>query len=289
MISRVRNLFLIFSQSYHVSGISKIQVNFRYRRYLKILLIVSYKFLTFSHYLCFWGWGIHLWYSYWATIFLWPRKSRSTSGTGDTWRYWWLFLMNFWNFFTIYVFEGEESIPDFLTELPCFGDLKTPGQLPVQEVLMIVSYEFLKFLHYLCFRGWVIHSWFSNWATMFRWPRKSRSTSGIGGTWRYWWLRLMNFWNVFTIYVFEDEESISDILTELTHFGVPENLGQLPVQEVLMILSIEFLKFSQYLCFRGQEFHCWHSYWATLFGWPQKPLEPEVDPDFRGHPNKVAE
>ena len=43
--------------------------------------------------------------------------------------------MNFWNFFTIYVFEGEESIFDIPTELPCFGDLENPGQLPVHEVL----------------------------------------------------------------------------------------------------------------------------------------------------------
>ena len=34
-----------------------------------------------------------------------------------------------------------------------FGDLENLGQLPVQEVLMILSYEFLKFLHYLCFQG----------------------------------------------------------------------------------------------------------------------------------------
>ena len=43
--------------------------------------------------------------------------------------------MNFRNFFTIYVFEGEESISDIPTELPCFGDLGNLGQLPVQEVL----------------------------------------------------------------------------------------------------------------------------------------------------------
>ena len=43
--------------------------------------------------------------------------------------------MNFWNFFTIYVFEGEESISDIPTELPCFGDFENPGQPPVQEVL----------------------------------------------------------------------------------------------------------------------------------------------------------
>ena len=43
--------------------------------------------------------------------------------------------MNFRNFFTIYVFEGRESISDIPTELPCFADLENPGRLPVQEVL----------------------------------------------------------------------------------------------------------------------------------------------------------
>ena len=43
--------------------------------------------------------------------------------------------MNLCIFFTIYVFEDEESISDILTELPRFGDLKNPGQLPVHEVL----------------------------------------------------------------------------------------------------------------------------------------------------------
>ena len=43
--------------------------------------------------------------------------------------------MNFRNFFTIYVFKGGESIYDIPAELPCFGDLENPGQLPVQEVL----------------------------------------------------------------------------------------------------------------------------------------------------------
>ena len=135
MFSRVRNPFLTLLLSYHVWVTSKIQVNFRYRRYLKVLMIVSYKFLKFLHYLCFRGQGIHFWYSYWATMFGWPRKSRSTSGTGGTWRYWWLCLINFWNFFTIYVFEVREFISDIPTELPCSGDLENPGQLPVQEVL----------------------------------------------------------------------------------------------------------------------------------------------------------
>ena len=166
----------------------------------------------------------------------WPRKSRSTSGTGGTWRYWWLCLINFWNFPIIYVFEGEESISDIPTELPCFGDLENPGQLPVQDVLegiddcvswifeisslfmfsrvrnlflifllsyhvsvtskiqvnfrymrylkilLIVSYKFLKFSHYLCFRSRRTHFWYYYLASMFGCPQKSRSTSGTGGT-----------------------------------------------------------------------------------------------------------
>ena len=36
---------------------------------------------------------------------------------------------------SLYVFEGEESICDSITELPCSSDLKNPGQLPVQEIL----------------------------------------------------------------------------------------------------------------------------------------------------------
>ena len=51
------------------------------------------------------------------------------------WKYWWLCLIIFWHFFTIYVFEVRESISDIPTELPCSYDLKNPGQLPVWEVL----------------------------------------------------------------------------------------------------------------------------------------------------------
>ena len=134
MFLRVRNPFLTLLLSYHVWVTSKIQVNFRYRRYLKVLMIVSYKFLKFLHYSCFRGQRIHFWYSYWATMFGWSRKSKSTSGTGGTWRYWWLCLIDFWNFFTIYVFKDKESIAAIPTELSSLGDLENPGQLPVQEV-----------------------------------------------------------------------------------------------------------------------------------------------------------
>ena len=128
-------------------------------------MIVSYEFLIFFHYLCFRGWGIYFWYSYWATMFRWPQKSRSTSGTGGTRRYWWFCLINFWNFFSIHVFEVKKFIADIPTRLPCLGDLKNLGQLPVQRVLMIVSYEFWNFFTIYVFEGEGIHFWYSYWAT----------------------------------------------------------------------------------------------------------------------------
>ena len=151
MFSRSENPFLTFLLSYHVRVISKIQVNFRFKRFSKVLMILSYRFSQFLQYLCFRGQGIHCWHSRWAAMFEWPRKSRSTSGSTGTRRYWWLCLIDFHSFFFIYVFEVKESIFDIPTELPCLGDLKNLGQLPVQEVLMILSYKFLTFLHYLCF------------------------------------------------------------------------------------------------------------------------------------------
>jgi hypothetical protein len=195
-------------------------------------MILSYKFLKFSHYSCFRGQGIQCWYFYRATLFELPRKSRSTSGSRVPRRYWWLYLMDFHNFFTIYVFEVKESIVDILTELRCLIDLENPSQLPVWEVLVILSYKFLKFSHYSCFWGQGIHCWYFYIATMFRWPRKSRKTSGPARTRGYWWLCLVDFWNFFTIYVFEVRESFDDIPTELPCLGDLKNSGHLPVQEV---------------------------------------------------------
>ena len=196
---------------------SKIQVDFRFNTYLEVLVNVSYRFLNFFHYSCFWGQGIHCWHFYRATLFGWPRKSRSTSVR----------------------FKGDSKI------------------------LIIVSYGFSQFLHCLCYQGQGIHCWHSYWATMFEWPRKSkltsvstgqgihcwylyratmfgwprksRWTSGSTGTRRYWWLRLVDFWNFFTIYFSEVRESFADIPTELSCFGDLENSGQLPVQEVFEV------------------------------------------------------
>ena len=233
MFSRVGNPFLIFLLSYHVPVTSKIQVNFRYRRYLKVLMIVSYEFSKCLHYLCFRGWGIHFWYSYWATMFRWPRKSRSTSGTGGTWRYWWLCLMNFRNFSTIYVFEGGESISDISTELPCSGDLENPGQLPVQEVLEGTDDCVLWIFE---ISSLFMFSRVGNPFLIFLLSYYVRVSPEIQVNFRYrryWWFCLMNFWNFFSIYVFEVNESIAGIPTELPCLSDLENPGQLPVQEGL--------------------------------------------------------
>ena len=61
--------------------------------------------------------------------------------------------MDFHNFYTVYVYKVKEFIADIPTELPYLNDLENPSQLPVREVLMILSYKFLKFSHYSCFLG----------------------------------------------------------------------------------------------------------------------------------------
>ena len=66
----------------------------------------------------------------------------------------------------------------------------------------------------------------------------------------------------YKIYAYKVKESTADILTELLCLSDLEN--QLPV-----ILSYEFLKFSHYSCFWGQGIHCWYFYIATMFRWPR--------------------
>ena len=222
-------------------------------------------------------------------MFGWSRKSRSTSGTGGARRYWWFCLINFWNFFSIHVCEVKKSIADIHIELPCLDDLENLGQLPVQKVLMIVSYEFLKFLHYLCFRGWGIHFWYSYWATMFRWPRKSRSTSGTGGTRRYWWFCLMNFQN-FLVFMFPRSRNPLLIFLQSYHVWVTSKIQvNFRFRWYWWFCLMDFWNFSHYLGFQGQGIHCWYSYWATSFGWPRKSESTSGSRGFWGHPNEVAQ
>ena len=76
----------------------------------------------------------------------------------------------------------------------------------ISEVLIILSYEFLKFLHNSCFWGPGIHWRYSCQAILLGWPRKARSISGSKGSQRYWWLCLMEFRNIFNIYIFKVRE-----------------------------------------------------------------------------------
>ena len=168
--------------------------------------------------------------------------------------------MDFHNFYNIYVFKVKESTADIPTELPCLSDFENPSQLPVWMVLMKLSYKLLKFSEYSCFWGQGIHCWYFYRATLFELPRKSRSNSGSRVPQRYWWLYLMDFHNFFTIYVFEVKESIVDILTELRCLSDRDNPSQLPVWEILVILSYKCLKFLNYSCCWGQGIHCWYFY-----------------------------
>ena len=279
MFLRSRNPFSTFLLSYHVQVISKIHGQLAVQEVLRgtddfVLLI-----FTISSVFMFSRRGIHFWHSYWATMFRWPRKSRSISGSRGSQRYWWLCLMDFHNFFSIYVFEVKKSISDIPTELSCSSDLENPGQLPVQEalrgtddfVLWIFTISsvfmfsmsrnpFLTFLlsHHVSgdlknlgklpvqevLRGtddFVLWIFILSSVFMFSRSKNPFLTFLLSyHVWvtlkiqvnlrfsRYWWFCLKNFWNFFTIHVFKVKESIVDIPTELPCLGDLENLGQLP-------------------------------------------------------------
>ena len=103
MFSRSVNPFLTFLQSYQIWVTSKIQVNFRYRRYTKVLMIVSYEFLEFLQYLCFRSKGIHFWHSYCSS----DLKNLGLIPVQEVLM---ILLSNVWNFSTSFVFQVNESI-----------------------------------------------------------------------------------------------------------------------------------------------------------------------------------
>ena len=149
MFLRSRNPMPTFLLIYHVRVTLKIQVNFRYRRYLKVLMILSYGFSQFLQYLCFRGQGIHCRHSYELLCL----SDLENQGQLPVQGVLMILSCDFPNFFSIHVFEVKESIADIPTELLCSSDLENLGQLPVQEVLMVLTYKILKFLHCLCFQG----------------------------------------------------------------------------------------------------------------------------------------
>ena len=55
--------------------------------------------------------------------------------------------------------------------------------------------------------------------------------------------------------------------------------------EVLVFVSCRFLKFLHFLCFWGQRILWCISYWAIMFGRPQKFRSPSGSKGFRGYPN----
>ena len=166
-------------------------------------------------------------------------------------RYWWFCLINFWNFFSIYVFVSE-SICYIPTKLPCLSDLENSGQLLVQEVLMILSYTFLKFFQYLCFRSQL---------------PVQEALEGTDDC-------ILWIFKISLVFIFS--KSRNQFLIVFLSYRVrviskiQVNFRYKRYTKVLMIVSHEFLEFLQYFCFQSQGIHFWHSYWATLFEWPEK-------------------
>ena len=98
---------------------------------------------------------------------------------------------------------------------------------------MIVSHEFLKFLHYLCFYGQGILCWHSHWATMFGWSRKPKSTFGSKLIWGYddsvQWISTVS-----SVFMFSRSSNNYSLLAFLLKCLVDfENPGKLLVQDVL--------------------------------------------------------
>ena len=143
--------------------------------------------------------------------------------------------MNFWNFFTIYVFEVREFISDIPTEQPCSGDLENPSHFRYRGTWRCWWLRFMNFWNFFTIHVFEVGEFNSDIPTELPClgDLKNPSQLPVQGTWRYWWLSHINFWNFFSIYVFEVGEIISDIPTELPCLGDLENPGQLPVQVVL--------------------------------------------------------
>ena len=113
---------------------SKIQVNFWYRRYSKVLMIVSDRFLKFLHYACFRRQEILCFTELPCSGDLgnpWQLPDQEViRGTNDC--VLWIFTIS--SVFML-VSKVKDSIADIPTVHTCLGDLENPGKLPVQEIL----------------------------------------------------------------------------------------------------------------------------------------------------------
>ena len=137
-----------------------------------------------------------------------------------TQRYWWLHFIDFQNFFTLHVFKVKESIADIPTGLPCLSDLENPSQLPVREVLIILSYKFSKFYTIHVFE---VRVFIANITTELpclgdlESPGRLLFTST--GTQRYRWLCFVVFF-IFPLFIFL--RSRNPLLTLLLTYNVWE-------------------------------------------------------------------
>ena len=160
MFSRSRNQLLTFLLSYHVRVTSKIQVNFRYRRYSKVYW--WFCLMNFWNFFNIHVFGVKksiadiptelpcssdlensvqlpvqevlegtddsvLWIFEISSVFMfsgsrnplltfllsyhvqWPRKSRSTSGTGCTRRYWWYSVLWIFEISSMFMFSRSRN------------------------------------------------------------------------------------------------------------------------------------------------------------------------------------
>ena len=186
MFLRSRSPLPTFLLSYHVWVTSKIQVNFRFNRYSKVLVIGSYRFSVSS--LFMFSRSKNPFLTLLVSYHVWKiPKIQVNSRFKRISEVLIILSYEFLKFLhTIHVFEVEESIADIPTRLSYLGDLEKLGQLPVREILKetydCVFWNFaissiymfsmsgnhlLTFL--LCYNVWG--------------PRKFKTTSGSEGFW----------------------------------------------------------------------------------------------------------
>ena len=70
-----------------INAIKQPEFDQNFKGWLRFLTITSKRsngFSQFLHYLFLQSQGIHCWHSYWATVFEWPWKSKSASGSKGT-------------------------------------------------------------------------------------------------------------------------------------------------------------------------------------------------------------
>ena len=143
-------------------------------------MIVSCGFSQFLHFFCYQGQGIHCWHSYWATMFEWPWKFKSNSGSRSI-----LVILShkFSKFFIQFMFlKSGYLLLIFLRRYHAWVTSKIQVDFRFNrysEVLVNVSCRFLIFLHFLCFWGQGILGWHSFWTTIFGGLRKFRPTSEV--------------------------------------------------------------------------------------------------------------